>query len=147
MKKKLLFAIALFTISFTNCNISVAQSGSKSTIKGKVVSSDSLKSLDNAYVYLLDANKNLISKTRTDEKGWFAFNDVTDGIYKIRAKSIGYKIMISKNFKIQAGITNSNFRIKLNPSAEITTISTPEIDETEYFDLLEERETSNPDDK
>ena len=146
MKKKLLFAIALFTISFTNCNISVAQSGSKSTIKGKVVSSDSLKSLDNAYVYLLDANKNLISKTRTDEKGWFAFNDVADGLYKIRAVSTGYKMMISKNFKIQAGKTASNFRIKLNQSDEITA-TTPEIDENEYFDLLEERETSNPDDK
>lgn len=143
MKKK------VFVFSMLVCLIGVFTSlksqAQKVVITGIVVDSDSLYSVSGVYVYLLDANQKMVSKTITNQKGLFTFTNVSLGSYKIRTAATGYKIMISKKFEVLASQLKYNYKIKIvNLDKGDVDLST-EMDYNEYLDLLEDREVLGDD--
>jgi protocatechuate 3,4-dioxygenase beta subunit len=143
MKKK------VFVFSMLVCIIGVFTSlksqAQAVVITGIVVDSDSLYSVSGVYVYLLDANQKMVSKTITNQKGLFTFTNVSLGSYKIRTAAAGYKIMISKKFEVLASQLKYNYKIKIvNLDKGDVDLST-EIDYNEYMDLLEDREVLGDD--
>lgn len=143
MKKK------VFVFSMLVCLIGVFTSlksqAQKVVITGIVVDSDSLYSVSGVYVYLLDANQKMVSKTITNQKGLFTFTNVSFGSYKIRTAAAGYKIMISKKFEVLASQLKYNYKIKIvNLDKGDVDLST-EMDYNEYLDLLEDREVLGDD--
>jgi hypothetical protein len=124
---------------------SLKSQAQKVVITGIVVDSDSLYSVSGVYVYLLDANQKMVSKTITNQKGLFTFTNVSLGSYKIRTAATGYKIMISKKFEVLASQLKYNYKIKIvNLDKGDVDLST-EMDYNEYLDLLEDREVLGDD--
>ncbi len=116
-----------------------------SSVSGLVVDSDSLYSVSNVAVFLLDANQQIVSKVATNNKGMFVLDNVSPGTYKIRTIAPGYKVMISKQFEVVAKNTKYNFKIKINNLEVGETNVFNEQDYNEYLDLLEDREILNDD--
>lgn len=116
-----------------------------SSVSGLVVDSDSLYSVSNVAVFLLDANQQIVSKVATNNKGMFVLDNVSPGTYKIRTIAPGYKVMISKQFEVVAKSPKYNFKIKINNLEVGETNVFNEQDYNEYLDLLEDREILNDD--
>ncbi len=116
-----------------------------SSVSGLVVDSDSLYSVSNVAVFLLDANQQIVSKAATNSKGMFVLDNVSSGSYKIRTIAPGYKVMISKQFEVVAKTPKYNFKIKINNLNLGETNVFNEQDYNEYLDLLEDREILNDD--
>lgn len=115
------------------------------SVSGLVVDSDSLYSVSNVAVFLLDANQQIVSKVATNNKGMFVLDNVSPGTYKIRTIAPGYKVMISKQFEVVAENPKYNFKIKINNLEVGETNVFNEQDYNEYLDLLEDREILNDD--
>ena len=116
---------------------STSISAQKASISGLVVDSDSLYSISNVSVFLLDANQKVISKTTTDNKGLFSFTNQPLGNYKIRTIAQGYKVMISKQFSVTDKNLRNNFKIKIMPLKQLNLF--PKVLEQ---NLLQEKELS-----
>lgn len=119
---------------------STSVSAQKASISGLVVDSDSLYSISNVSVFLLDANQKVISKTTTDYKGLFSFTNEPVGNYKIRTIAQGYKMMISKQFAVTDKNLRNNFKIKIINLEQGEANIYNDMDYNDYLDLLEDRE-------
>lgn len=116
-----------------------------SSVSGLVIDSDSLYSVSNVTVFLLDANQKVVTKAVTNSKGMFVIANVVPGKYKIRTIAPGYKLMISKQFEVASATPKYNFKIKINnlEAGEANVFN--EQDYNEYLDLLEDREILSED--
>lgn len=116
-----------------------------SSVSGLVVDSDSLYSVSNVTVFLLDANQNVVTRVATNSKGMFVIPNVASGKYKIRTIAPGYKLMISKQFEVASTTPKYNFKIKINNLEVGEANAFSEQDYNEYLDLLEDREILSED--
>lgn len=119
---------------------STSISAQKASISGLVIDSDSLYSISNVSVFLLDANQKVISRTTTDNKGLFSFTNQPLGNYKIRTIAQGYKVMISKQFAVTDKNLRNNFKIKIMNLGQGESNVFNDMDYNDYLDLLEDRE-------
>ncbi len=143
MKNKWMFiAIAFIAICLSN-EVKAQTPAANSSVSGLVVDADSLYSMPGVNVYLLDANKKTVYKTVTNQKGLFAFANVSKGFYQIRTATQGYKVMISKKFEVAAGPQKYNYKLKIR-NLEKGDIDI-DMDYNEYLDLLEDRQELNDD--
>ncbi len=91
--KNLLTAI-YFAIFFTPL-IAKSQSGEKGTIRGKVVEEIGRLPIPYAVVSVTEANTELPTATfQTDENGNFKFQNLKDGIYKVKVSFVGFSAFI-----------------------------------------------------
>ncbi len=119
---------------------STSISAQKAAITGLVIDSDSLYSISNVSVFLLDANQKVISRTTTDNKGLFSFTNQPLGNYKIRTIAQGYKVMISKQFSVTNKNLRNNFKIKIMNLEQGEANIFNDMEYNDYLDLLEDRE-------
>ncbi len=115
------------------------------SVSGIIIDSDSLYSIPKVSIFLLDVNQNVIAKSISDNKGLFSIPNVSDGTYKIRTITPGYKVMISKPFSISSKNQRNNFKIKIKNLEQGEMSIFNEIDYNDYLDLLEDRELLNDD--
>jgi hypothetical protein len=143
MKNKWMFiAIAFIAICLSN-EVNAQTPATNASVSGLVVDADSLYSMSGVNVFLLDANKKMVFKTVTNEKGLFAFVNVPKGAYQIRTAIQGYKVMISKKFEVAEGAQKYNYKLKIR-NLEKGDIDI-DMDYLEYLDLLEDRQELNDD--
>lgn len=136
------YFLATFFVSVF-CHLGVFSQNS--SVSGLVVDSDSLYSVPNVTVFLLDANQKVVTRVATNSKGMFVISNVAPGIYKIRTIAPGYKLMISKQFEVASATSKYNFKIRINNLEVGETNVFGEQDYNEYLDLLEDRETLSED--
>lgn len=143
MKNKWMFiAIAFIAICLSN-EVKAQTPATNASVSGLVIDADSLYSMSGVNVYLLDANKKMVFKTVTNQKGLFAFASVPKGYYQIRTAIQGYKVMISKKFEVVEGAQKYNYKLKIR-NLEKGDIDI-DMDYNEYLDLLEDRLELNDD--
>ncbi len=142
MKRFKIVFILLSIIFITKIN-SYSQTVENSQIVGLLLSSNNIEPISEANVFLLKNNQ-IIFKTKSNLQGWFKISNVENGTYKIKIISKGYKKMISKNFNVEKGKTNNNYKIILKNSEIENTFN---YDELQEYELNEEREFIGIDDK
>lgn len=140
MKYKWIFLI-IAVVSLNLMNSVNAQTARNATITGLVVDADSLNHVSLVHVLLLDAGKNTLLITVTDANGRFAFKNVSPGSYYLRTVKKGYKLMLSKMFKVTDVTKLYNYKLSIekpeNGEIDLT------LDYNEYFELFEDLDVVN----
>lgn len=142
--KKIKFIVATAFIAFLSLSYTIAQNN---FVSGIVVDSDSLYSISDVNIYLLDANQKqkVVFRTKTNNKGMFTFVNVAKGTYQIRTVASGYKVMISKKFELLDESKKYNYKLKINNIIKGEADIFTDIDYNDYLDLLEDRDVINED--
>jgi hypothetical protein len=108
--------IVLLTLSLTSCGSGGSSSGgggttgssSSGNLEGRVYTGN-WNGISGARVCLV-----AISCTTTDGRGWYSFNDITEGVYVITASASGFSYY-SGSVRIRPGIANQH-HIQLDPN-------------------------------
>jgi len=143
MKNKWMFIAIAFIAICWGSGAKAQTTVANSSVSGLVIDADSLYSMPGVNVFLLDANKKMVFKTVTNQKGLFSFVNVPKGSYQIRTAIQGYKVMISKKFEVAEGAQKYNYKLRIR-NLEKGDIEI-DMDYLEYLDLLEDRQELNDD--
>lgn len=132
MKCRWMLVALTLIILCLNTAVTAQTTTTNSIVSGVVINTDSLYSIPNVNVILLDANKDIVYRTVTNQNGRFTIANVVRGSYYIRTVIRGYKVMISKMFDV-AGVPQ-----KYNYELKIRKLGKGEVEmEMDYYDYLD----------
>lgn len=75
-------------------------------IQGDIVDQNN-KGVPNATIIATDSLKNKVDTARSDNRGFYSFNGLAPGKYKIQIKAAGFKLVVLPNIVIKEGETGA----------------------------------------